>query len=154
MKTAFIVTAAFLIIAAGIWFISNIYRQTGSVPMVKETSTPSPAADQKPELVRVSEPMAGSLVSSPLTVRGQARGNWFFEASFPVRLVDATGVEVAKAIATAQGEWMTEQFVPFTATLTFSAKPSTDTGTLILEKDNPSGLPENADQLIIPVKFK
>jgi hypothetical protein len=47
---------------------------------------------------------------------------------------------------------MTEEFVPFTATLTFE-QPETETGFLVLEKDNPSGLPEQADELRIPVSF-
>ena len=55
--------------------------------------------------------------------------------------------------AQAQSDWMTEEFVPFKAMLEFSA-PTTATGTLVLEKDNPSGLPENADSLIVPVKFR
>jgi len=31
--------------------------------------------------------------------------------------------------------------------------PETATGTLVLEKDNPSGLPEHADELRVPVRF-
>jgi hypothetical protein len=48
---------------------------------------------------------------------------------------------------------MTVEFVPLTSTLTLSSLPTTATGTLILHKDNPSGLPENDDALIVPVKF-
>ncbi len=47
---------------------------------------------------------------------------------------------------------MTAEFVPFRAVLTFAA-PATERGTLVLEKDNPSGLPENADELRIPIRF-
>lgn len=48
---------------------------------------------------------------------------------------------------------MTRDFVKFKAVLSYSvAGPGK--GTLILEKDNPSGLPENADQLIVPVKYE
>jgi spore germination protein GerM len=49
-------------------------------------------------------------------------------------------------------EWMTEEYVPFEATLSFNP-PQTETGTLILSKDNPSGLPEHDDELRIPVRF-
>ncbi len=94
----------------------------------------------------------GDTIASPLTVTGEARGPWYFEADFPVRLLDGFGNEIALAIATAQGDWMTTDFVPFSATLTFSP-PATATGTLILEKDNPSGLPENAAAVHIPVSF-
>jgi len=47
---------------------------------------------------------------------------------------------------------MTEDFVNFTAELDF-AIPDTPRGTLVLEKDNPSGLAENDDSLYIPIKF-
>jgi len=104
-------------------------------------------------LIRVTMPKAHAMISSPLIVKGEARGSWFFEASFPVRLFDANGNEIAVQPAQAQGEWMTENFVPFTAVLRFAA-PATNTGTLVFEKDNPSGLPEHSDELRIPVRFR
>ncbi|MCX6703458.1 MAG: Gmad2 immunoglobulin-like domain-containing protein [Candidatus Zambryskibacteria bacterium] len=104
------------------------------------------------ELIQVASPEKNSKVSSPLVVKGKARGTWYFEASFPVRLLDANGKELAVAPAQAQGEWMTEDFVPFSVSLTFK-KPSTATGTLILEKDNPSGEPMNDRSIKIPVTF-
>jgi hypothetical protein len=42
--------------------------------------------------------------------------------------------------------------VPFSAILNFPA-PTTATGTLVLQKDNASGLPEHDDALIVPVSF-
>lgn len=95
----------------------------------------------------------GDTVTSPLTVTGEARGTWYFEASFPVRLLDGNGNEIAVEPAQAQEDWMTEDFVPFEVTLVFT-QPSTPTGTLVLEKDNPSGLPEHADQITMPVSFQ
>ncbi len=118
-----------------------------------------PKAGEAPELtliqtrlVRVETPRANEVVKSPLAVRGQARGPWFFEGSFPVRLLDDQGKELAVTPAQAQGEWMTEDFVPFKATLEFTTNAKT--GTLVLEKDNPSGLPEQANELRFPVIFK
>jgi hypothetical protein len=109
----------------------------------------SPSGDNA-DLIRVQTPQQGATVGSPLVVTGEARGPWFFEASFPVRLRDASGVDLATTVATAQGEWMTEEFVPFTATLDI---PSDFQGpaTLLLQKDNPSGLPENDKAISIPV---
>lgn len=104
------------------------------------------------DLITVTAPTVNAQVGSPLTVTGQARGQWYFEASFPVTLVDANGTTLAQVPAQAQGEWMTENFVPFKATLTF-APPATQTGTLILHNDNPSGLPENDKEIRIPVRF-
>jgi len=104
-------------------------------------------------MIRVEEPKPYDVVNSPLKIKGQARGNWYFEASFPIRIIDANGKELGIVPAQAQGEWMTTEFVPFETELVFST-PTTDTGTLILEKDNPSGLPEHADERRIPVRFK
>lgn len=102
--------------------------------------------------ISVVSPLPNDTVTSPLTVTGEARGTWYFEASFPVRLLDGNGNQIAIAPAQAQSDWMTENFVPFSVTLTF-ATPATSTGTLILEKDNPSGEPANAAQIEIPVTF-
>lgn len=109
--------------------------------------------DDKSELIRVDSPSPGELIQGPFTVRGQARGYWFFEASFPVKLYDGNGQLLATAIAQAQGDWMTEDFVPFEARFDFNA-PLTAEGVLVLEKDNPSGLPANADEIRIPVNLK
>lgn len=51
---------------------------------------PSPPANER---IHVTAPVAQALVQSPLTVSGTARGTWYFEASFPVRLVDTDGKE-------------------------------------------------------------
>ena len=102
------------------------------------------------DLIAVATPHPGALIKSPLTIEGQARGNWFFEASFPIKLIDANGRVLGSTAAHAQKDWMTTDFVPFIATLPFSL-PSTTTGALVLEKDNPSDLPENAAQLRVPV---
>jgi hypothetical protein len=48
---------------------------------------------------------------------------------------------------------MTPDFVPFAVVLSFSP-PTTSTGTLVLERSNPSGLPENAGEVRIPVRFR
>jgi hypothetical protein len=136
-----------------------LYNLPGTIddnaPQVPDDGTEeSEARAAKADRIRVTAPAEDNmLVTSPYTVRGEARGTWFFEASFPVRLVDANGNVILQHYATAQGEWMTEEFVPFTSTLTFST-PATATGWLILERDNPSGLPQYADELRIPVRFR
>lgn len=108
---------------------------------------------EKADLIKINNPRPNQTVKSPIIIEGQAKGSWFFEASFPIKLFDANGNQLATAIAQAQGDWMTMDFVPFKAILEFVA-PATDAGNLILEKDNPSGLPQNADQLRVPVKFE
>ena len=111
---------------------------------------------EKADLIRLDTPRPNQVISSPLTIRGEARGYWFFEASFPVVLVNWDGLIIAQGIATAQDEWMTEEFVPFEAAITFTVEKDvySNRGSLILRKDNPSGLPENDDALEIPVIFE
>ncbi len=106
----------------------------------------------KIDLIRVSTPRPNDTVANPLVIEGEARGFWFFEASFPVKLYDEAGNELATGIAEAKADWMTDDFVPFVATIEFNM-PNSKKGKLVLQKDNPSGLPENDDSLIIPVKF-
>lgn len=103
-------------------------------------------------LIHIAAPQAGDIITSPLIVSGEARGNWYFEASFPVKLVDVAGNVLVQSHAQAEGDWMTMDFVPFKATLMFNA-PASGAGTLIVNNDNPSGLPEHDKEVRIPVRF-
>jgi len=102
--------------------------------------------------ITVSYPLPNQVINSPLTITGQARGSWYFEGVFPIKLLDSSGNVLAQTQAHSQGEWTTNDFVAFTAQLTFT-NPTGDTGTLVLEKDNPSGMPQNAGKITIPVNF-
>ncbi len=115
--------------------------------------------DSKAEFITLTSPVPFGFIESPLTLSGLARGYWYFEADFPVVLVNWDGLIIAEGIATAQDEWMTEEFVPFTATLEFTNPYNAgdpdfmQRGAIILQRDNPSGLPENDDALEIPIRF-
>ncbi len=123
---------------------SEVETSTSTAATGTATTTTDPR-------IRVETPKAHAKIASPFVVKGQARGTWYFEASFPVKLVDEKGAVIAQTPAQAQGEWMTEDFVPFEATLTFTA--TSGKGTLVLERDNPSGLPQNDAQVRIPVTW-
>lgn len=131
----------FVLLAAGIFYWMS---GTGQEPASELYSD---------DRLRLTAPSINEIVGSPLIVEGEARGFWFFEASFPIRIFDANGQELGVAVAQAQDEWMTENFVPFKAELNFD-EPATANGFLVLEKDNPSGLPEHADEIRIPVFFE
>ena len=70
----------------------------------------------------------------------------------PLRQVCLSGVQdtdgnvIAQGHAEAQSNWMTEDFVPYIATLTFVVPAGVTDGVLYLRKDNPSGLPANDDE--------
>ena len=125
----------------------------GLLSFVVNYSEPEKNESEKQDLIKVSNPRPNQAIESPLFVQGEARGFWFFEASFPIKLFDENNFLLGIKPAQTLSEWMTEDFVPFEATFPF-AVPSTLKGEFVLEKDNPSGLPENADELIIPVSFK
>ncbi len=104
--------------------------------------------------IHVSYPISKDEIVSPLVIKGEAKGTWYFEASFPVVLTNWDGLIIAQGVAQAEGDWMTENFVPFTANLTFEKPSYGKNGFLILKKDNPSDLPQNDDSIEIPVNFK
>ena len=93
-------------------------------------------------------------VSSPITISGKARGNWYFEATFPVKLVDLDGNVLVSTFATAEGDWMTTDFVNFSTTLEYTKSTSTERALIVLSKDNPSGMPEFDQSIYIPVILK
>lgn len=126
----------------------------GIIAILLTSCTPQPSTNVEEIDVIVISPLPNQEVTSPLTVTGQARGYWFFEASFPIQLTDENGVVIANAIATAKDNWMTKEFVQFEAALQFKVPKTGTVGNIVLEKANPSGLPENDDVLIIPVTLK
>lgn len=107
----------------------------------------------KENLIRVENISAGDKISSPVEIKGEARGYWYFEASFPVELINSSGEIIAQGIATAEEEWMTENFVPFSLNLEFLSQEENSLGKLIFRKDNPSGLVEYDDFLEIDISF-
>jgi hypothetical protein len=115
-------------------------------------ATSAGGADSSKDVI-LDMPAPGSTVTSPLWVVGQARGTWYFEAEFPIRLLDANDTLITWASGRAKGEWTTHDYVPFVTLLNFKP-PTTATGTLVLERSNPSGLPGNEAEVRIPVRFR
>ena len=125
---------------------------SGSTAPPTQTPQPTGSEPARSDQLRIEAPAPDAVITSPLRVAGTARGPWFFEATFPVKLLDARGTLVTQSFVQAQGEWMTTEFVFFEGKLIFDA-PATPTGTLVFEKANASGLPEHADALRVPVRF-
>lgn len=110
--------------------------------------------DAKKDLIKVTNIKAGDVITNPFVIEGEARGNWYFEASFPIELKDADENVLLLEPVQAKEEWMTTDFVTFSQEFYFEKEPTTSTGFLILKKDNPSGLPEHDDKIEIPVRFR
>ena len=133
-------------------------QKTATTTPVQKSTTTTPVtipAAKPPLSARVSivEPVSGAVVSTGFAVSGKAPGNWYFEASFPIQVRDENGNVIGRTHANAQGDWMTENLVSFTAVVNIEGGYK-GSATLILLRDNPSGLPENDDSVSIPVVIK
>ncbi len=138
-----------LALPIGIFFVAVL---AGVVLVVLPSKSQAPTTvDPHADLIVVDSPIVSS---TTITVTGKARGTWYFEASFPIEVRDAPGRLVGQGVAQAQEDWMTTEFVPFKATITLTeVLPSGMPGTLVLKKDNPSGLPEHDDSIEVPIVF-
>ena len=96
---------------------------------------------------------SGDTVASPLTITGTVPAGWMFEASFPISVLDADKNAITQSYGSPipPDDWMSGRPVRFTATLTFET--DAESGFIRFEKDNPSGLPENAASYDLPVNF-
>jgi hypothetical protein len=154
-----------LIIVAGAWvFLRKPETVPVSVNTPSSTTTtttpevlnPSPSSPSTlgSDSISISAPKANASVSSPITLSGQARGNWFFEATAPVMVMDNQGKTLGQGFIQATGDWMTTEFVPFTGNLSFSFPTGTSTdGVIVFMNDNPSGDPSRSISVRVPVKF-
>ncbi len=136
MKKAIIILCILLGFAVIAALVFDWGRQP--VPFAGGDTVASSTADMP---IIVTSPLDGATVTNPIHIRGKARGTWYFEASFPVELVDSAGAILASGPAHAESDWMTSDYVDFTADLTY---PATSTGRalLVLKNDNPSGDPD------------
>lgn len=130
--------------------VTQLNRELSSVKRQRVTYASSTYSSQKGTSVKIYIPPINSTLASPVIVMGEVPGNWSFEASFPIKILDSKGNVVAKASAQLLGEWMTSKLVPFTAKLTYTTAASGN-GVLLLQKENPSGMPENDDTVSIPI---
>ncbi|HEY4494022.1 MAG TPA: Gmad2 immunoglobulin-like domain-containing protein [Candidatus Paceibacterota bacterium] len=103
--------------------------------------------------IRVELPFPGAVVGKEFSVIGEARGSWYFEASFPVTVLDKDGNKLVATYAQAQGEWMTPDFVPFKGNVKISSA-YIGPATLILQKDNPSDMRQYDASISFPITIE
>ena len=109
------------------------------------------------DLIQVTSPLPNSIISSTtIVITGKARGSYFFEASFPIEVYGQPQEGLlGNGTAHAEADWMTNDFVPFTATIHLLPTIETpgETIHILLKNDNPSGDPARQKILDIPVQF-
>lgn len=105
------------------------------------------------DLITIELPYPDAVTGKEFSVIGKARGMWYFEASFPIDVLDKDGNILAQSFAEAQGEWMTEEFVPFKGNIKV---PESYMGPaiLVLHKSNASGLPEHDAKVTFPFNIE
>ncbi|HVU06743.1 MAG TPA: Gmad2 immunoglobulin-like domain-containing protein [Candidatus Paceibacterota bacterium] len=147
------IAIAALIILLGIYafFALDIpYRSSDEASSTPITGGTNSAAQS--DLPFLTSPASGAAISSPVHMTGEARGNWYFEASFPIEIVSANGTVLGTGHSNATSDWMTANFVPFTADISFNAG-SSSAGFIRIKNDNPSGDPARDKHFDIPVMF-
>lgn len=152
MKIPYIIAVIVIIVAGFFAFSGNQKTITVEIPAQTPPVAEATTTKDISYLIQVATPTPAILVTSPMEISGKARGFWFFEASFPAKIVDANGTELAAFSIETTDDWMTEEFVNFSVTVPF-ATSTTATGTLILHNSNPSGEAKYDESLMIPVTF-
>lgn len=151
-KNILYVFFAVVVIFIAVWFI--FFRPEKAVaPITENPSSKITYTNASNYLITVDSPSPNATVSKNFKILGQARGMWYFEASFPVELRDQNGNLLNTSIAKAQGDWMTENFVPFIVNVVV---PNSYVGpaTLVLKRDNPSGEPANDASISFPITIQ
>lgn len=134
------------------WVAINVYNNAN--PCSRGVACDPPViALPNSNMIAVDNPDRNQVVGKQFLVTGKARGGWYFEASFPVVILDKDGKVLVSSPAQAQGDWMTTEFVPFTATMTIPVSYK-GKATIILKKDNPSGLPEKDASISFPITIE
>lgn len=146
------------IAAAAIWGRFWRGKNFGIPPITTiETETLAPElfskhpAEAHPE-ISLSNLSNNQAIASGFTVQGKVKGNWFFEGSFPVEILNANRQKLSTVLAQTKEDWMTSEMIGFFAKLDFP-KPLTDHGYVVFRRDNPSGLPEHDREFTVQVRF-
>ncbi len=147
MKNLFVIV---FVVAVGlfVWF----WPQNKTI---SEPTTPAEVTEKTAPDILVTTPAEGDTITSPVQIRGQAVGSWFWEGTFTAEVTDQNGQILGTGFITNDpgADWMSEAPVPFNGEVEFTQPEIGTTGKLILRKANPSALPENNKELQIPVRF-
>lgn len=165
-KFALISIAVLIIFAFGLRFYQSVQdsKKNGELVVIKPVATSTSAAEtpivedavaSTTDLgIIIDQPKPNESFSDPFAVTGKARGSWFFESSFPLKIIDEQAKVLGTGVAIAQANSLTSDFVPFVGFIEFlpdeKLAPSTK-ALLVFTNDNPSGLPENEISTTVPI---
>lgn len=154
-----VVVLLVVIVAMGYFLVTTPASDTGTQTATTttqgtgtNTNTNTDTGTDLGSNITVTAPKSGATVPKTFTVTGSAPGTWYFEASFPIEVRNASGTVIGTAPATALSDWMTTGQVAFKADVTTTGY--TGPATLVLKRDNPSGLPENDRSVSMPITIQ
>ena len=132
-------------------FMSSVFIIVS--PLASKNIVTIPTVTPVFKSVIISSPDLTKPVGRPLDIKGKIDRSWVFENSFPVKILDDQGREIFYGISqTVNWTEGTDSMINFTMSLDFNT--NSKTGTLVIQNDNPSGLPQNAKTIEFPLIFK
>ncbi len=157
-NTIWIIVA--IIVIVGILFFAFKTPKNSQLPPKGDTqgdttnnnsNTPPPAN----QMITITSPKEGDTVDATngFTVTGQAKGNWYFEATAPIAIYAKNGIKLTETYISAQGEWMTTNFVPFSGTISPFLTNGATEGYIEFSNSNPSDNEGFRRSLRVNVKF-
>jgi Immunoglobulin-like domain of bacterial spore germination len=84
--------------------------------------------------VTVLEPEANTLITSPLEIRGELEGGWYFGNEMTVRLTTSEGKVLTEGLLAGLEEWNGQDTLPFEISLVFET-PTATSGVLSIVKE-------------------
>lgn len=159
MKKRYIFVVLIIVFGLLFWALTSAVPTKAPLVVPNDTLEPSQAPAEKTGLITVYSPLPESTINgSSVSIKGKAVGNWFFEASAPVDIVNWDGLIIGQGFVTVDEgySWMTTDMVPFSGNVSFdtSLLGAYKYGWVIMKKDNPSALPEFDDSLEFKVFFQ
>ena len=121
---------------------------------VKEEAKGTEIISEKGVKIKLDNIKEGDTVEVGFEVKGSVTGSWFTEGVFPVRIIEKeTNSVIITNTARADGEWETEDYVPFSFVIDAEIEKE---GPFILrfDKSNPSALSDNYDYASLTVNLK
>ena len=158
MKKRYIILFFLILFGLFLNFIIKKFQEPINNPVKNDLLLPKKEYPNKKDLISVNNLYSGDTISSPLIIKGKAVGNWFFEATAPIEIVNYKGDIIGNGyIQVDEGyDWMITEMVPFTGTIAFNFDNfgMYKNGKIILKKSNPSGEVKFDDSLEININFK
>lgn len=144
-----------VLIAGGFSYFLFSKDSPVDIPDADNDNNP-PASQMIDGMITVESPIQGSSIdpSMETILSGKAVGNWFFEATAPIGVYNLDGKLLANTYITAQGEWMTTNFVNFTGKISPFLTNGAVSGYIQFSNSNPSDNEGFNRNLKIMVTFK